>query len=266
MKKIKGRNVIALRIALVVSLIGTTAVSAMYLNIKSLNEELVEMNTKVTDELVKSQKEVEEISDSVDELKLDFIKMSEKYEVVKTELEEEQTKVVSGEADNAILKEEVDKLRKELNLKNEAKAKAKVRADEKAKEEKLLAEKKTTRDLPNNAVASTEVISRGNDNKFGSWSYYNVSAYTAKCNGCSGITKTGKNVSNQSIDHRVVAVDPSVIPLGSLVEVEGMGTFTALDTGGAIKGNKIDILMQSKEKAYSFGRKDMKVRVLRSGY
>ena len=45
---------------------------------------------------------------------------------------------------------------------------------------------------------------------------------------------------------KLIAVDPSVIPLGSKVWVEGYGVAIAGDTGGAIKGNKIDVLMRIK--------------------
>ncbi|MCV5062784.1 3D domain-containing protein, partial [Escherichia coli] len=45
---------------------------------------------------------------------------------------------------------------------------------------------------------------------------------------------------------KLIAVDPSVIPLGSKVWVEGYGVAIAGDTGGAIKGNKIDVLMPDK--------------------
>ena len=63
----------------------------------------------------------------------------------------------------------------------------------------------------------------------------------------------------------IVAVDPNVIPLGSQVYIEypdGTGHYaTAEDTGGAIKGNRIDVAMSSVDKAYDFGIKNVKVYV-----
>lgn len=59
-----------------------------------------------------------------------------------------------------------------------------------------------------------------------------------------------------------IAVDPSVIPLGSKVYVEGYGLAIASDTGGAIKGNKIDIYMNSLSDCISFGRQTVTVSVL----
>ena len=91
--------------------------------------------------------------------------------------------------------------------------------------------------------------------------YVSATAYTASCAGCSGITATGINLhANPGL--KVIAVDPNVIPLGSKVWVEGYGNAIAGDTGGAIKGNKIDLFMANKSDALSFGRKQVKVRIL----
>ena len=48
-------------------------------------------------------------------------------------------------------------------------------------------------------------------------------------------------------------MDPRVIPLGTKVYVEGYGYAIAADTGGAIKGNKIDVFFSSKQNAYQLG-------------
>ncbi|ABK84102.1 conserved hypothetical protein [Bacillus thuringiensis str. Al Hakam] len=61
---------------------------------------------------------------------------------------------------------------------------------------------------------------------------------------------------------KLIAVDPSVIPLGSKVWVEGYGVAIAGDTGGAIKGNKIDVLMPDKGTSSNWGRKTVTVKVL----
>lgn len=59
-----------------------------------------------------------------------------------------------------------------------------------------------------------------------------------------------------------IAVDPKVIPLGSRLWVEGYGYGIAQDTGGLIKGNKIDLFMDSKAECFRWGRKKVKVYVL----
>ncbi len=62
---------------------------------------------------------------------------------------------------------------------------------------------------------------------------------------------------------KMIAVDPKVIPLGSKVWVEGYGEAIAGDTGGAIKGNRIDILLGSDSAAQKWGRKTVKVKILK---
>ena len=88
-----------------------------------------------------------------------------------------------------------------------------------------------------------------------------ATAYTAYCNGCSGITKTGINL-KQNPSLKVIAVDPSVIKLGTKVHVEGYGYAIAGDIGGAIKGNKIDVFIPSKSDALEWGRKQVKIKIL----
>ncbi|MBB6447485.1 ubiquitin-like domain-containing protein [Bacillus benzoevorans] len=104
-----------------------------------------------------------------------------------------------------------------------------------------------------------QVASRGNEP--GREMYVVATAYTASCSGCSGTTATGINLHVNS-DAKVIAVDPSVIPLGSKVYVEGYGYAIAADTGGAIKGNKIDVFIASKAEAYRWGRRTVKIKIL----
>ena len=91
--------------------------------------------------------------------------------------------------------------------------------------------------------------------------YVSSTAYTASCNGCSGVTATGVNLKNNP-NAKVIAVDPSVIPLGSQVYVEGYGYAVAADKGGAIKGHKIDVFFPSTSDAYRWGVKKVKVRII----
>ncbi|MGR3776882.1 3D domain-containing protein [Bacillus paramycoides] len=61
---------------------------------------------------------------------------------------------------------------------------------------------------------------------------------------------------------KLIAVDPAVIPLGSTVYVEGYGTAIAGDTGSAIKGHIIDLLMPDSATANNWGRRTVKVTIL----
>ena len=104
-------------------------------------------------------------------------------------------------------------------------------------------------------------VSRNDSSVEGREFYVTATAYTAHCNGCSGITRTGINLrANPNL--KVIAVDPSVIPLGSKVWVEGYGYAVAGDTGGAIKGKKIDLHVATKGDAYKFGRRQVKIKII----
>ena len=86
---------------------------------------------------------------------------------------------------------------------------------------------------------------------------------TAYC--ITGITKSGLPV-----EQGHVAADPRVIPLGSLIYVEsalmGGRFYHVTDTGRLVKGKIIDIFIPSYRKSVEFGRRDVKVKVLRYGY
>lgn len=91
--------------------------------------------------------------------------------------------------------------------------------------------------------------------------YVTASAFTATCNGCSGYTATGINL-KANPNMKVIAVDPSVIPLGSKVWVEGYGIAIAGDTGGSINGQRIDVHVPSKAAAQRWGIRKVKVKIL----
>ncbi len=89
-----------------------------------------------------------------------------------------------------------------------------------------------------------------------------ATAYNWDCPSCDGrgLTSTGYDL--KANPNGVVAVDPSVIPLGTKVWVEGYGYAVARDTGGSIKGNRIDVHMPTQKQAMSFGSKRVKVKIL----
>ena len=81
----------------------------------------------------------------------------------------------------------------------------------------------------------------------------------ATCNGVAG-AKTASGTT--PTEGRTIAVDSSIIPLGSRVYIEGYGVFIAEDTGGAIKNNKIDIFVSSHDRAYDLGVQNAAVYLL----
>jgi 3D (Asp-Asp-Asp) domain-containing protein len=102
------------------------------------------------------------------------------------------------------------------------------------------------------------------------WRDFQATAYTADCpEGCTGITKTGLDVRNRThIDGlRIIASDPSVIPLGSIIEIRfsngKLERAIALDTGGAIDGTIIDYLISDYASARQFGRQRVQIRIIK---
>jgi 3D (Asp-Asp-Asp) domain-containing protein len=99
------------------------------------------------------------------------------------------------------------------------------------------------------------------------WLTFEATAYVALCDtGCIGITKTGIDVRN-AITHegkRIVAVDPAVIPLDTTVDIRlADGTTfeaTAQDTGGLIRGHRLDLLVSTEDEAWHFGRQTVEIR------
>jgi len=78
-----------------------------------------------------------------------------------------------------------------------------------------------------------------------------LTAYSAEEDGIGTRTASGTRVA----EGRTIAVDKDVVPLGWWVYIEGIGFRKAEDTGGAIKGHKMDVYYDSLKSAKNFGRK-----------
>lgn len=114
--------------------------------------------------------------------------------------------------------------------------------------------------VPNPVEGRNEVVQQSNSvprEEWSDWQKFEATAYTHMDDGCNKITKTEFELSPQA---RVVAADPSVIPLGSKVEIKGYGIYYAEDIGGAIKKNRIDIFHWNRQDALEFGRRQVLVR------
>lgn len=99
-----------------------------------------------------------------------------------------------------------------------------------------------------------------------SWKDFICTGYSANdsAQGTNNICATTFNLDYIRVKNlKICAVDPEVIPLYSIVEIKDMGAFVALDTGGAIKGNRIDILFSSKEEALDFGIQEREIRIIK---
>ena len=117
-------------------------------------------------------------------------------------------------------------------------------------------------DLEENSIGNTEIIINEKEDKeyIGEYTltFYCTEPWCKTCGG-GGHTASGTIVT----PGRSVAVDPSVIPLGTKLYIDGFGYRVAEDTGGAVKSNKIDINVETHEEALQLGkRKNVKVWIV----
>ncbi len=200
-------------------------------------------------EVAKSKEEVkaQEIAEAKEEAKAQEIAKA-KEEAKAREIAKAKEEAKAQEISKA--KEEA-KAREIAKAKEEAKAREIAKAKEEAKAREELKAKEESKNNTQSAKRELTVV---------------ATAYTADPseNGTYGgrvLTAMGHDLTSNP-NMRIIAVDPKVIPLGSKVWVEGYGEAIAGDTGSAIKGNRIDVLMGSKSKAMNWGRQTVKVKIL----
>jgi 3D (Asp-Asp-Asp) domain-containing protein len=78
----------------------------------------------------------------------------------------------------------------------------------------------------------------------------------------------GRTASGRSVSRGLIAADPSILPLGSRVRLEAgswSGEYLVADTGGAVRGHRIDIWTPTAREAMQFGRRMVKLTVLEFG-
>lgn len=99
----------------------------------------------------------------------------------------------------------------------------------------------------------SEQVSRGGGRSL----FVSATAYSAHDPGNGSRTAMGTPVR-----HGVIAVDPSVIPLGTRVFIPGYGEAVAEDVGGAIHGNRIDVAFDTHEEAIFFGWQELEIFIM----
>ncbi len=86
---------------------------------------------------------------------------------------------------------------------------------------------------------------------------FEATAYCLEDGNGDGLTATGTIPQ----EGRTVGVDPSVIPYGTELIINGRPGYVAEDTGGAIKGNRLDIFMEDYGRCIEFGRQTVRVEI-----
>lgn len=238
-----------------------------------------ELKKNQKEQLVKSVKSVEKEIESLESKKASYVKegndikaLEEKAEAIKqakvaAEQQEQEPKEEPKEELTEEVKEEPKSKTKEAkvvveNTSSEVTEKVSNKSTQsKATSKPVTKPKPTPKPKPKETKKPTNNPTKQSKDSIKEITM-SATGYTAKCSGCTGITATGINLNNNP-NAKVVAVDPSVIPLGSRVWVSGYGEAIAGDTGGAIKGNKIDLHFPTKEAAYAFGRGTVTVKILK---
>jgi len=201
---------------------------------------------KIKEEVkVKEEEKVQEIAKAKEEEKAQEIAQ----EIAKVKEEEKAREIAKAKEEEKA--REIAKAKEEERVREIAKAKEEEKAREIAKAKEEERAKEASKNNIQSAKRELTVV---------------ATAYTADPseNGTYGgrvLTAMGHDLT-ENPNMRIIAVDPKVIPLGSKVWVEGYGEAIAGDTGSAIKGNRIDVLMGSKSKAMNWGRQTVKVKIL----
>ena len=234
---------------------------------KKVKEDMEISITKVKKEEEKEEESIpfeteEEEDSSLEKGKTETKQEGKEGTVVKTyEVTYENGKEVKRkEIDEKVVEEEQNEIIA-VGTKEEPKPEPKKEKKSEEKSETKSEEKSEPKAEPTKSSAeSSDDSSSSESSSGGKEMTMEATAYGPDCSGCSGVSATGMNLKDSSA--KVIAVDPSVIPLGSRVWVEGYGEAVAGDTGGAIKGNRIDVLYPSESEAGSWGRKSVNVKVL----
>src|SRR5699024_9808658 len=207
--------------------------------------------------------------EKLDQLKEDLLVYKEELNTKQEQTVKQQAVLENKLADlRSTLAKNQDQL-KELNAKEEAihaeEERKRVAAEQrKAAEEQRKKKNKTTTSSSQKSPAPSNENKENkenqeNKNQSGSWMSIQSTGYSTQEPGLSTHTATGIDL---RVNPRVIAVDPSVIPLGSLVEIQGLGIYVAGDTGGAINGRIIDIHFSTVSQAMSWGRRTVNVRII----
>lgn len=145
--------------------------------------------------------------------------------------------------------EEMSRAKADVEAQKAAEEAARKAAEESARKAALVYKPTYARTVTrSSAYGVTETI-KVNGKAMGN---FKLTFYCA-CASCSGPYGNGTATGTRTVEGRTIAVDPRVIPLGSKVYIEGFGDFIAEDTGGAIKGNKIDIYLDDHSRCYALG-------------
>jgi 3D (Asp-Asp-Asp) domain-containing protein len=128
----------------------------------------------------------------------------------------------------------------------------------------------TKNNKTNNKTAADAKAAENTDNKTSEIAVVPGESKTDKNSGSIAYSATayclkGRTASGSGVRRGIIAADPRVLPLGTRVHMDAgpySGTYIVADTGGRIKGRKIDLWVPSQSEAIRFGRRKVSIKVL----
>lgn len=177
--------------------------------------------------------------------------------VLDSQMSDLKKKIADGQSEMKQLadREQQAKAMEEAQKKAAEEEAQKKAAEEESQKQKQQQVQQTSTKTVDNSEAATSA-----DNVSGSKTLtMSATAYSTEANGMGTYSATGINLKQHP---SCVAVDPSVIPLGSIIWVSGYGVSVAGDTGTAIKGNVIDLHFSTVAQSMAWGRRTVTVKIL----
>ncbi|MBO1512985.1 3D domain-containing protein [Metabacillus bambusae] len=184
-----------------------------------------------------------------------LVAMQDKYTKLASEISIAEQKKNNIQSQIKTIQSQIEKEEASAKARAIELAKAKKAKEEAAAVEVAVAPPPSTKNKSTSTSNKSETPNTNNKEM-----YVTATAYSHE-DTKSDLTYLGYNI-KKNPNMKLIAVDPGVIPLGSKVWVEGYGTAIAGDTGGAIIGHKIDVLMPSSARAKQWGRKTVKIIIL----
>ncbi|MDP7992485.1 3D domain-containing protein [Bacillus sp. MHSD_36] len=227
-------------------------------------QKLAKAQAELQDNLKKRQDNLQTVQAKYNQVASQLNLAAEEKAKIESNMKAVQETIAREQEAARIAAEERAKAEAAAKAEQEALAKAQAEIAEKQKQEKA------SKPAEPVAVAKNTETESKSDTKpaqGGKEFYVTATAYTADPSengykpGETVKSKLGHNLTANP-NMKLIAVDPSVIPLGSTVYVEGYGTAIAGDTGSAIKGHIIDLLMPNSAQANEWGRRTVKVKIL----
>ena len=182
--------------------------------------------------------------------------VNDQKEVLDSQMSDLKKKIADGQSEMKQLtdREQQAKAMEEAQKKAMEEAQRKAAEEEAQKQKQQQVQQTSTKTVDNSEAATSA------DNVSGSKTLtMSATAYSTEANGMGTYSATGINLKQHP---SCVAVDPSVIPLGSIIWVSGYGVSVAGDTGTAIKGNVIDLHFSTVAQSMAWGRRTVTVKIL----